>query len=199
MSYMIRNLEPSTQYEVRVQARNRFGWNEPSEIFPFSTRAVGKLQITFSNRGQKEKVQTFPRNPFYNTNCKRCGKRNGSSNRNGPFPAPNKMNKRCKEWNKTLSSWLVEVWRERKHENPISRWRLFRGPSCDPLTPPAPALTFAGPLIFTGTFFVAEIELSDLSRSVKRSTGGSTHPFPGVCFTVFLVAWMPLTWCHVFM
>ncbi|KAL0273993.1 UNVERIFIED_CONTAM: hypothetical protein PYX00_006540 [Menopon gallinae] len=42
MSYMIRGLEPSSQYEARVQARNRFGWNQLSEVFRFSTRAIGE-------------------------------------------------------------------------------------------------------------------------------------------------------------
>ncbi|KAK6632351.1 hypothetical protein RUM44_007392 [Polyplax serrata] len=38
MSYVIRGLEPGSQYEARVRARNRFGWNELSEQFHFSTR-----------------------------------------------------------------------------------------------------------------------------------------------------------------
>ena len=46
MSYLIRGLEPSSQYEARVQARNRFGWNQISEIFRFSTRAIGNLILS---------------------------------------------------------------------------------------------------------------------------------------------------------
>ncbi|XP_068084641.1 protein CEPU-1 [Anabrus simplex] len=38
MSYLIRGLEPAAQYEATVQARNRFGWNQVSERFQFSTR-----------------------------------------------------------------------------------------------------------------------------------------------------------------
>ncbi|EEB18285.1 limbic system-associated membrane protein precursor, putative [Pediculus humanus corporis] len=47
MSYLIRGLEPSSQYEARVQARNRFGWNQISEIFRFSTRAIGYAKLIF--------------------------------------------------------------------------------------------------------------------------------------------------------
>lgn len=42
MSYMIKNLEPAGQYEARVQAKNRFGWNEISENFVFTTKGVGE-------------------------------------------------------------------------------------------------------------------------------------------------------------
>lgn len=45
MSYVIRGLEPGTQYEARVRARNRFGWNELSEKFHFSTRGSGIYSI----------------------------------------------------------------------------------------------------------------------------------------------------------
>lgn len=38
MSYVIRGLEPGSQYEARVRARNRFGWNDWSDQFQFSTR-----------------------------------------------------------------------------------------------------------------------------------------------------------------
>ncbi|XP_075214142.1 lachesin-like [Lycorma delicatula] len=38
MSYVIRGLEPSYQYQARVLAKNRFGWNHMSDIFQFSTR-----------------------------------------------------------------------------------------------------------------------------------------------------------------
>ncbi|KAL1124697.1 hypothetical protein AAG570_001321 [Ranatra chinensis] len=40
MSYLITALQPSTQYEARVQARNSFGWNQMSDNFRFSTRGM---------------------------------------------------------------------------------------------------------------------------------------------------------------
>ncbi|XP_039280250.1 limbic system-associated membrane protein [Nilaparvata lugens] len=40
MSYMIRGLEPALHYEARVQAKNRFGWNDISDTFLFTTRGV---------------------------------------------------------------------------------------------------------------------------------------------------------------
>ncbi|XP_055312751.1 neural cell adhesion molecule 1-like [Sitodiplosis mosellana] len=39
MSYLIKSLAPSSNYEARVQARNDHGWNKLSSIFHFSTRA----------------------------------------------------------------------------------------------------------------------------------------------------------------
>lgn len=33
MSYIIRQLEQNSVYEVMVQARNRFGWNEVGKLF----------------------------------------------------------------------------------------------------------------------------------------------------------------------
>lgn len=42
MSYMIRGLEPAAQYEAMVQAKNRFGWNEMSEPFIFTTKGNGQ-------------------------------------------------------------------------------------------------------------------------------------------------------------
>ncbi|KAF4523242.1 hypothetical protein B566_EDAN006865 [Ephemera danica] len=38
VSYLIHGLEPGTDYEAKVQARNRFGWNTVSTGFRFSTR-----------------------------------------------------------------------------------------------------------------------------------------------------------------
>ncbi|XP_014259908.1 uncharacterized protein LOC106672758 [Cimex lectularius] len=38
--YLIRSLEPSTQYEAKVQARNIFGWNQMSDPFRFTTRDI---------------------------------------------------------------------------------------------------------------------------------------------------------------
>lgn len=40
MFYMIQDLDPATQYEVKVSAKNRFGWSEPSNTFRFTTRGA---------------------------------------------------------------------------------------------------------------------------------------------------------------
>uniref|UniRef100_A0A1B6CBY1 Ig-like domain-containing protein n=2 Tax=Clastoptera arizonana TaxID=38151 RepID=A0A1B6CBY1_9HEMI len=40
MSYLIKGLEPGVNYEARVQAKNRFGWNELSDSFQFSTKGA---------------------------------------------------------------------------------------------------------------------------------------------------------------
>nr|XP_029714386.1 limbic system-associated membrane protein-like isoform X1 [Aedes albopictus]XP_029714387.1 limbic system-associated membrane protein-like isoform X1 [Aedes albopictus]XP_029731680.1 limbic system-associated membrane protein-like isoform X1 [Aedes albopictus]XP_029731681.1 limbic system-associated membrane protein-like isoform X1 [Aedes albopictus] len=37
MTYTIRNLDPNSVYETIVQAKNRYGWNEVSDIFQFYT------------------------------------------------------------------------------------------------------------------------------------------------------------------
>lgn len=42
MWYMIRGLQPNTQYEARVQAKNVHGWNKLSPVFHFSTKSLGK-------------------------------------------------------------------------------------------------------------------------------------------------------------
>ncbi|KAK9883141.1 hypothetical protein WA026_001339 [Henosepilachna vigintioctopunctata] len=39
MSYFMRQLQPGTTYEVRVQAKNVHGWNKISPIFHFTTRS----------------------------------------------------------------------------------------------------------------------------------------------------------------
>lgn len=38
MSYMIKDLEPDSIFEAVVQARNRYGWNEISDLHQFFTR-----------------------------------------------------------------------------------------------------------------------------------------------------------------
>jgi hypothetical protein len=35
-------LEPSSQYEVVVQSKNRWGWAQNSDAFVFSTRSTGQ-------------------------------------------------------------------------------------------------------------------------------------------------------------
>lgn len=44
MTYLIRGLEPSSQYEARVEAKNRFGWSRSSDSFTFHTTGVGESQ-----------------------------------------------------------------------------------------------------------------------------------------------------------
>lgn len=43
MSYLIKTLQPASNYEARVQARNDHGWNKLSNVFHFSTRSEGEL------------------------------------------------------------------------------------------------------------------------------------------------------------
>ena len=42
MSYNIRGLDPASVYEAIVQAKNRYGWNEVSELYQFYTRGPGQ-------------------------------------------------------------------------------------------------------------------------------------------------------------
>ena len=44
MTYLIRGLEPSSQYEARVEAKNRFGWSRSSDSFTFYTTGIGESQ-----------------------------------------------------------------------------------------------------------------------------------------------------------
>jgi hypothetical protein len=46
MTYLIRGLEPSSQYEARVEAKNRFGWSRSSDSFTFSTTGMGKSKCS---------------------------------------------------------------------------------------------------------------------------------------------------------
>ena len=39
---LIRRLEPKTDYEAKVQAKNRIGWSTISEIFKLKTKGMGK-------------------------------------------------------------------------------------------------------------------------------------------------------------
>lgn len=50
MSYLIKSLAPSSNYEARVQARNDHGWNKLSSTFHFSTRAEGKILLLHSHK-----------------------------------------------------------------------------------------------------------------------------------------------------
>ncbi|KAL1124726.1 hypothetical protein AAG570_001349, partial [Ranatra chinensis] len=49
MSYLIRGLEPATQYEAKVQARNNFGWSRMSDVLLFTTRGIGTYKFHSSN------------------------------------------------------------------------------------------------------------------------------------------------------
>jgi hypothetical protein len=41
VSYLIHGLESGTEYEAKVQARNRYGWNAVSSSFRFNTHGSG--------------------------------------------------------------------------------------------------------------------------------------------------------------
>lgn len=41
--YLIRRLEPLTEYEAKAQAKNRFGWSTISDLFKFKTNDIGEL------------------------------------------------------------------------------------------------------------------------------------------------------------
>lgn len=43
MWYLMRQLQPGTTYEVRVQAKNLHGWNKMSPIFHFTTKSNGEF------------------------------------------------------------------------------------------------------------------------------------------------------------
>lgn len=47
MSYVIKGLDIAAQYEAKVQAKNRFGWNQESETFLFHTRGAGQYCSLF--------------------------------------------------------------------------------------------------------------------------------------------------------
>lgn len=48
--YLIRGLQPATNYEARVQAKNVHGWNKMSPIFHFTTRSNGKILLYLLKR-----------------------------------------------------------------------------------------------------------------------------------------------------
>lgn len=54
MSYLIRGLEPGTQYEAKVMAKNRFGWNQMSESFKFQTTS------DYASSDPDNEVSAFP-------------------------------------------------------------------------------------------------------------------------------------------
>ncbi|XP_039278694.1 protein amalgam [Nilaparvata lugens] len=47
MSYTIRNLESASVFEAIVQAKNRYGWNEVSDLYQFYTRGPGEHVYDF--------------------------------------------------------------------------------------------------------------------------------------------------------
>jgi hypothetical protein len=42
MSYNIRGLDHGSVFEAIVQAKNRYGWNEVSDLYQFYTRGAGE-------------------------------------------------------------------------------------------------------------------------------------------------------------
>jgi hypothetical protein len=49
MSYNIRGLDHGSVFEAIVQAKNRYGWNEVSDLYQFYTRGAGELQSLYSH------------------------------------------------------------------------------------------------------------------------------------------------------
>jgi hypothetical protein len=49
MSYNIRGLDHGSVFEAIVQAKNRYGWNEVSDLYQFYTRGAGKVQNAYSH------------------------------------------------------------------------------------------------------------------------------------------------------
>ena len=47
MSYNIRGLDYGTVFEAIVQAKNRYGWNEVSDLYQFSTRGDSEYSDHF--------------------------------------------------------------------------------------------------------------------------------------------------------
>lgn len=43
MSHNIRGLDPGSAFEAIVQAKNRYGWNEVSDLYQFYTRGQGMI------------------------------------------------------------------------------------------------------------------------------------------------------------
>ena len=64
-NHVFENLEPDTEYEVRVRAKNRFGWTEGDTAFRFRTSLHGERRTKVVEMGRKEantilyKVDTF--------------------------------------------------------------------------------------------------------------------------------------------
>ena len=48
-SYMFFALEPNTEYQVQIQARNRHGWGKFSTEFLFTTRSTGEIHLVLYN------------------------------------------------------------------------------------------------------------------------------------------------------
>lgn len=44
-NFIFYGLNPSTEYEVIIQAKNREGWSDPNTIFTFTTRSRGKKKL----------------------------------------------------------------------------------------------------------------------------------------------------------
>ncbi|XP_065202875.1 roundabout homolog 1-like isoform X1 [Planococcus citri] len=46
MSHVIRGLEPASVYEVIIQAKNKFGWNEVSDLYQFRTHSINDYEVS---------------------------------------------------------------------------------------------------------------------------------------------------------
>lgn len=49
MSHNIRGLDPGAVYEAIVQAKNRYGWNQVSDLYQFYTRGYGEHYTELGN------------------------------------------------------------------------------------------------------------------------------------------------------
>jgi len=86
--YLIHGLEPGTEYEAKVQARNRFGWNAVSPGFRFDTRGSGTNPFCSCFSGQtrpgfaqnlKKKIPIATKNnTFFFLNYEKLGSKTAS-------------------------------------------------------------------------------------------------------------------------
>ena len=66
MSHNIRGLDSGSVFEAIVQAKNRYGWNEVSDLYQFYTRGQGNLSLVQTNKHHK-KIFFFQTNIFTST------------------------------------------------------------------------------------------------------------------------------------
>uniref|UniRef100_A0A1B6E7S8 Ig-like domain-containing protein n=1 Tax=Clastoptera arizonana TaxID=38151 RepID=A0A1B6E7S8_9HEMI len=57
MSYNIRGLEPATAFEAIVQAKNRYGWNEVSDLYQFYTRGSSSEIYDYPSEPKMEDME----------------------------------------------------------------------------------------------------------------------------------------------
>lgn len=57
MSFNIRDLDPASVYEAIVQAKNRYGWNDVSDLYQFHTRAPGQEVYDYADHPDIEDME----------------------------------------------------------------------------------------------------------------------------------------------